>query len=285
MKTPLALLRCVALAVLAGVVLSPIMLAAQTPAPDSAKVERLKAQFIKGRELLDAGKPLEALEKFNAILEEEPKAPGSLMMAAMINMNLARFSKAIELLNRFRVLQPEDPRGLLMSIQAHQALKETKKAEALVKDMKRLRATGKVKGVLEAPFFVRERVRRPDGSMVVVNEFFDYRADPRRLFMAEQVSPRGQMMRRMDIAFDPQATKAVRAKDAKLANAEVFYLNEYIFQDGKLANVDVYRQIFSRPDYNKARDWLLDAIIMKPKPMARAEVKNGEIIFPEPALK
>ena len=284
MKTPVVFLRGVVLALVAATMWTPATLPAQTK--DPAKIAELRTKFNEGRKLLDEGKALEALEIFNAVLEEEPKARGSLMMAAIINMNLARFSKAVELLNRFRSLEPNDPNGISMLIQAHQALGNSKDAEAMIKQLKQLRATGGVPGLSEEDMFLRERVSRPDRSTVDIMEFYDYRKKPYRLYMANVTLPHGKLARRLDVAYDPEASKTVRAKDPKFRDAQVFYINEYNFgPDGKLAGVDVYRQVFARPPYDKARDWLIDAVIARPMPMAKGKVENGQVKFPEPVIK
>lgn len=284
MKTTLVFLRGMVLALVAATMWTPATLPAQTK--DPAKVAELKAKFNQGRQLLDEGKGLEALEVFNAILEEEPKARGSLMMAAIVNMNLARFSKAVELLNRFRALEPNDPNGVTMLIQAQQALGNSAKAEEMIRQLKQLRATGVVPALSQEDMFLRERVSRPDRSTVDIMEFYDYRKAPYRLYMANVVRPDGKLYRRLDVAYDPEASKAVRAKDPKLKDAQVFYINEYNFgPDGKLAGVDVYRQVFAKPPYDKARDWLVDAVIARPMPMAKGKVENGQVKFPEPVIK
>ncbi|MEM1060054.1 MAG: tetratricopeptide repeat protein [Verrucomicrobiota bacterium] len=271
------------LAVLAGALLAPLASPAQTQ--DPAKVAELRKQFTKGQALMDEGKMLEALDVFDAILEQEPKARGSLVMAAVINMNLARFSKAIELLNRFRALEPNDPNGLTMLIPAYQALNDTAKANEIVAQLKQLHASGTVPALSQEDYFLRERIQRPDGSQIEILEAYDFRQPPFHRLFARELNPQGRTKRQVFLLYDPEASRKVAAMDSKLRNAQVFFLTEDVRNaQGDLTAVNVYRQVFAPPPYEKARDWMTSAILMAPKPIAQRTVKDGKVVFPAPTL-
>jgi len=268
-----------AAAVLVAVLSTSPTASAQTT--DPAKVAELKSKYMAGSKLLEEGKPMEALELFNEVLEAEPKARGSLVKAAVCNLQLARYSKAIDLLNRFRALEPNDPNGLVMLIPAYEAINKSKEAEEMVNELKKLRASGTVPALSQEDFFLRERIIRPDGSRIELMEAYDYRKKPYIYVMARQMNPQNQPTRQLIFQYDPDASKVVAEKDPKLKGAQVFFLMERT-QGGK---VNIYRQLFGKPPYDKISDWMTSAILVPPTPISVGEMKDGKLIFPQPKLK
>ena len=100
--------------------------------------------------------------------------------------------------------------------------------------------------------FVRERIHQEQQD-VVISQFFDYTQDPNTVWMAEVFDPSGQLKRRLLLNYDAEATRALRAKDAKYQTAQVFTWFEHVLKDGQVKEIDAYLQIFSLPDYQKFR--------------------------------
>src|SRR5262249_29207568 len=63
---------------------------AGTPVDDAA------ALFTAGRALLDAGKPAEACAKFEAAIQLDPEAPGTMLNLGLCNRELRRYATALK---------------------------------------------------------------------------------------------------------------------------------------------------------------------------------------------
>ena len=123
-----------------------------------------------------------------------------------------------------------------------------------------------------SPCFVRERIHL-DGQDIVVSQFFDYTQDPNTVWMAEVFDPAsGQLKRRLLLNYDAETTRALRAKDAKYANTQVFTWFEHVIKEGQVKEIDAYLQIFALPDYAKFRSAMFALLTNPPKPIYSAPV-------------
>jgi tetratricopeptide (TPR) repeat protein len=241
----------------------PVILPAQTT--DPAKVQELARRFKEGVELENAGKFVEARKIFDGIIAEEPKAPGSLLCAGIASMQLNEFGRAIDYLQKFRVLQPKDGSALVFLIQANQALGRTAQVEPLAQELRAMRAEGnEVKGLTDQAFYERERAPRKDGTAVVVKEFYDEAKDPFLVWELTQLNAAGGTVRDMVISVD-------HAKDAAAKPTYVFA--EYAIKDGQPRQINIYRQEKQRPDYDAFRKWCEDALLDPPKPILIVPMK------------
>jgi tetratricopeptide (TPR) repeat protein len=239
--------------------------------PDPAKVAEYQKRFEEGYALEQAGKPTEARAIYDGILAEEPHAKRSLLEAGKISFKLGELAKADDYLEKLHVLVPDFPEAVELLIQINQALKRDVKVELLLRDFRELHDSGKVPELSSSLCFVRERIHA-DQQDIVISQFFDYTQDPETVWMAEVFDTGGQLKRRLLLNYDAETTRALRAKDAKYANTQVFTWFEHIIKDGQVREIDAYLQIFALPDYQKFRSAMFVILANPPKPIYSAPV-------------
>ena len=239
-----------------------------TPADtmDAAKVAAYQKRFNDGYALQQAGKLTEARAIYDGILAEQPEAKRSLLEAGRISFKLGELAKADAYLEKLHALAPDFPEAIELLIQINQALKHDVKAELLIRDFDALRSSGQVPGMSQSLCFVRERIDL-DQQSIVISQFFDYTQDPNTVWMAEVYDSAGQMKRRLLLNYDPDTTRALRAKDEKYANTQVFDWCEHQLVNGQVKQIDVYLQIFALPDYQKFRSAMLIILANPPHPI------------------
>ncbi len=242
-------------------------LSAQTT--DPAKVAALHEQFIQGLKLAEQAKPDEALAIFDGIIKQEPKAKGSLYYAGLLCIQLNQPEKAIDYLTRFHALDPDDYKHLVLLIQASQMLGRDLRVEEYRKALYAIRNSGKtIPGLTDDKAFPREKIFLDKGAgEIEINEFFDPKADPQIAWELMQRDDHGLMTRHLLLAYNKEATEALRKTDPKLAVAEVWLFGEIAIKDGKPVQYSLYRQEIALPAYSDFRKWALDAIKNPPKPI------------------
>jgi hypothetical protein len=156
-------------------------------------------------------------------------------------------------------------------IQNNQALKHDVKVELLARDFLQLHDSGKVPELSRSLCFVRERIHQ-DQQDIVISQFFDYTKDPNTVWMAEVFDSTGNLKRRLLLNYDADATKALRTKDAKYSNTQVFTWFEHVIKEGQVTEIDAYLQIFALPDYQKFRSAMFIILANPPKPIYSAPV-------------
>jgi tetratricopeptide (TPR) repeat protein len=252
----------------------PAQPGATTPGADEtdpAKIADFKERFKQGNALQDAGRLIEARKIYDGILAEDPNARGSLFEAGETSMRLGEMAKADVYLSRLHELEPNFAPAIELLIQVNQALKRDVKVELLIRDFAALRQSGNAPDLAASLCFVRERVDLGQ-QVVVISQFFDYMQDPNTVWMAEVFDPGGQLKRRLLLNYDAAATQALRAKDASLANAQVFTWFEHVIKSGQVTGVNAYLQIFALPDYQKFRSAMFVILANPPKPIYSAPV-------------
>jgi tetratricopeptide (TPR) repeat protein len=251
---------------------------APAPAPaaplDPAKIAEYQKRFAQGYELEKEGKLADALAIYEGILAEQPNAKRSLLEAGRICLELNEPAKADAYLDTLHTIVPEFPEAMELLIQANETLKHDVKVERLIREFRALRDSGKVPGFSDSLFFEREHIRLDDGSEIVFTEFFDYTKPPYYTLKAEMFGPEPdhESKRVLLLKYDPDGTQAVRAKDPKMAHDEVFILAEPFFSGGKINRIDVYQELLSTPEYNKARSMMLLIMAHPPKAIYSAPV-------------
>jgi hypothetical protein len=90
--------------------------------------------------------------------------------------------------------------------------------------------------------------------------------------MAEVYDSSGQLKRRLLLNYDADATRALRARDAKYADTQVFTWIGHVIKDGQVKEIDAYLQIFALPDYQKFRSAMFVILANPPKPIYSAPV-------------
>ena len=201
------------------------------------------------------------------------------MHAGEISFELGDPSKANGYLERLCALVPDEemeklheqkpdefPDVLELLIEVNQALKHDVKVELLIQRLTDLRKSGDLPGLSKRLWFDRELIKS-DRQNIVISQFFDYTQDPNTVWMAEVFDPSGQLKRRLLLNYDATTTQALRAKDAKYANTQVFTWFEHVIKDGQVKEIDAYLQIFALPDYQKFRSAMLVILAHPPKPI------------------
>jgi tetratricopeptide (TPR) repeat protein len=230
---------------------------------DPTKIAALQSRFAEGQSLEEQGKLSEALAVFDGIIAEAPDAKGSLREAGMITYRMGDLTRADGYFSKLHQLVPDYPAAIESLIQINQALKRDVKVAILNKEFHELRAAGKV----PKPYFVRERIDLGQGRQLVMTEFFDYTQEPDTVWTGEVFDSSGNRQRWFLLNYEADATKAMRAKDPRLAQAEVFNLYEYLMKDDKPTEIDVYKNYIGLPDYRKTRVDILGLIAQPAKPL------------------
>jgi len=237
---------------------------------DPAKVAELHDRFVQGLQLLQQGKSEDALAIFDGILKEVPNAPGSLTMAATVELQLGQPEKALDYLNPLYALNPKDYKSIVLLIQANQELHRDIRVEQYRKELFAIRNAGpEIHGLTDAQDYPREKIY-PDnkGGEIELNEFFDYKSDPYIAWEALQVAPDGTLVRHLIASYNPEETAELRKKDpVKLADVEAFLFGEFVIKDKQIKQFNLYRQETQMPTYDEFRSWVLDAIKEPPKPI------------------
>jgi tetratricopeptide (TPR) repeat protein len=229
--------------------------------------DALRSKFQEGRQLIEQGKPAEALAVFESILKEDERARGSLSHAGYANLLLGRPAEALRHLDRFRALEPNHVTGLVWSIQAYQALGQTTQAEKLRAELAGLRhSSNPPKDIAGKLLFPRERISRPDG-ITIISDYFEPGNAPNLAYSADVLLGNGKLQRRLAVHYDPAATREAIAAGKLAGKAQIYFLEEYLATSGKGTERRIYRQAFERPTYEVARGWLLDAIAKTPEPI------------------
>jgi tetratricopeptide (TPR) repeat protein len=241
---------------------------------DAAKVAEYQKRFAQGMALEQAGKLPEARQIFEGILAEQPNARGSLLESGRISFKLGDLAKANNYLQKLHELEPNFPQAIELLIQINQALGRDVAVELLLRDFRTLHDSGKDPQLQQSLCFVRERIPFHDDT-VVVSQFFDYTAEPNTVWMGEVVNPAGKLKQRLLLNYDADATKALRARDAKFANTEVFTWFGHEITNDKVTTVNAYLQIFALPDYQKFRSALLVILANPPKPIYSSPIPAG----------
>lgn len=265
------------------------------PTPDPAKVADFEKRFAQGMELEKQDKLPEARAIYEGILADDPTAKRSLLHAGMISFQLGEMAKANDYLSRLRAIVPDDqltrlhvqkpdefPDVLDLLIQINQVLKRDVKVDILLKEYRALHDSNKVPEFSRSLSFVREQFHQGQDE-VVVSQFFDFTSAPYTVWMAEAIDDNGHIQRRLLLNYDPEATKALRAKDPKYANTEVFSWMEHVIKNDKVSAINVYLQIFALPDYAKFRSAMLLILTNPPKPIYSAPVDAAATPAPAPA--
>jgi tetratricopeptide (TPR) repeat protein len=230
---------------------------------DPAKIAEFQSRFAQGQQLEEEGKLTEALAVYDGIIADAPDAKGSLRAAGLISMRLGDLARADGYFEKLHQLVPDYPMAIESLIQINQALKREVKVAILNREFHDLRAAGKVPN----PYFVRERINLTQGDQLVMTEFFDYHGEPFTVWMGEVFDATGARKRWFLLNYEPDATKALRAKDARLAQAEVFNLYEYVLQGDQPREIDVDKNYIGLPDYQKTRIDMLAIIANPVKPL------------------
>jgi tetratricopeptide (TPR) repeat protein len=238
---------------------------------DPAKVAEYQQHFAHGVELEQAGKLTDARQIFEGILAEQPNARGSLLESGRISFQLGDLAKANNYLEKLHELEPDYPQAIELLIQINQALGRDVRVELLARDFRTLHDSGKVPQLQQSLCFVRERIPFHDDT-VMVSQFFDYTIDPNTVWMGEELDPSGKLKQRVLLNYDADATHALRGKDARFANIEVFTWFGHDIKDGQVTGIKAYQQILALPDYQKFRSALLLILANPPKPIYSAAV-------------
>ena len=133
-------------------------------------------------------------------------------------------TKADDYLEKLHALVPDFPEAIELLIQINQALKRDVKVELLAARFPRA-ARQRQGARIDPVALLRARAHSTSTSRtIVISQFFDYTQDPNTVWMAEVFDADGDLKRRILLNYDPDATRALRAKDAKYASDRGLHL-------------------------------------------------------------
>jgi tetratricopeptide (TPR) repeat protein len=201
---------------------------------DTAVLEKLRAEFQRGKAEFEAGRAAEALEIFDRILKIDPQARGSLLLSGLALLERNDFAAAAERLDRFLVLEPGHPTGLLNAVKAHQSAGQTAAAESARQLLMARVASGEASRLDGMVSYERERILSVDGRRVSVLETFPGRPSEVRwsyLVMGGD----GKVQRRLEWRVaEGRKGEEVRKLMPGLPPGEVWVLGERIEEGGEI---------------------------------------------------
>ena len=247
---------------------------APTASLDPGKVAEYQHRFETGYALQKQGQLEQARTIYDGIIAEQPDAKRSLLEAGRISLELNQPQKADEYLEKLHVIVPDFPEAIELLIQANEALRRDIKAERLMREFRALRDSGKVPGFTDSLFFEREHIPLDAGNEVIISQFFDYTKPPYYALRAELYGANHQRQRVLLLKYDPEGTEMVRKKDPKLVHDNVFILAEPFYTGTRMTKINVYQELMSTPDYDKARTMLLLILNQTPKPIYSTPVND-----------
>jgi tetratricopeptide (TPR) repeat protein len=201
----------------------------------------------------------------DGIIKEEPKARGSLLIAGMASLELFEPAKAIEYLDAFRKLEPLDPQGIMLAIEANQEDKRTAKVEALLKELYELRKTNAKLQSTEN--FIRERFKSSDNRLVVIREYFDCKIPPYKVWEVSEVNIKtNEKTRSLDFSYNVGASEVAK-------EGENYFLGETVIKNSQPLQINIYREEKNRPEYSVFRKWITDTIKQPPTPIYSAPLQ------------
>lgn len=204
----------------------------------------------------------------DTIIKEEPKARGSLLIAGMASLELFEPVKAIEYLEAFRKLEPLDPQGLMLLIEANQEDKRTAKVESLIKELFELRKTNSK--LQSTQSFIRERIKTQENRLLLIREYFDSKKPPYKVWeISESNMKTNEKTRSLDFSYNLGASEVEK-------KGEAYFLGETIIKNGVPVQINIYREEKTVPDYSVFRKWILDTIKLPPVPIYSAPFQSKE---------
>ncbi len=242
--------------------LSPLICAQNIDPQKRLEFER---RFKEAVSFIEKQDYLAARKICDSILKEEPKARGSLLIAGMASLELFESAKAIEYLDTFRKLEPQDPQGLLLLIEAHQEEKKTAKVEALLKELRELRKTNtKLQSTAN---FIRERFKSEENKMVIIREYFDFKKPPYKVWEISEVNLKtSERIRSIDFSYNVGASEISK-------KGEAFFLGETVLKEAIPVQINIYREEKNLPDYSVFRKWIVDTIKHPPTPIYSSPIQ------------
>jgi tetratricopeptide (TPR) repeat protein len=246
-----------------------------------AQIADYQKRFEAGYALQKQGQLLQARAIYEGILAEQPDAKRSLLEAGRISLELNDLAKADAYLEKLHALVPDFPDAYELLIQVNQGLKRDIKVERLVREFRALRDSGRVPGFSQSLFFERERVELSGDQSIVFTQFFDFTQPPYYALKAELFGPGHASERVLLLKYDVDGTQELHKKDPAASNGNVFILAEPISLNGKMTRIDVYQELFTTPDYTKARDLMLGIFVRTPKPVYSAPVDPAAAAPPQ----
>lgn len=236
---------------------------AQNMTPE--KRSDFERRFKEAMTALNSGQYSEARSICEGIIKEEPQARGSLLISAMASLELFEPEKAAPRIDAFRKLEPQSPEGILISIEANQALKKTAMVQSLLKDLLELRKTNtKLKS---QPFFTRERFESAPKRVTIIREYYDSTQPPFKVWEVTEVNTSTQLeTRSLDFSYN------VGSGESK--SGDPYFFSEIARVNGIPEQINIYREEKTKPEYSVFRGWIAAALQSPPKPIYTAPYRS-----------
>jgi tetratricopeptide (TPR) repeat protein len=242
------------------------------PAKNITREDNLRLRYQRGCTLDQQGRWSEALQVFQGILKEEPQARGSLLMAGIVLNKMARYTEAVEHLEKFRKLEPADFRGIVHLIQAKQALKDEAAVAELKAELIKLRNTPPLQeGLAGSLSYRRERIplsTEEGGPYMAILEFFNPELDPFVEWFADIYNGDGILKRRFLLGYESSAVTVSPTKKERVRASDAMILGEVRSQEDVPKEFIVYQRLEKRPTYAEARRAFLQLFRKTPEPIA-----------------
>jgi len=213
---------------------------AQVVTPERQK--ELREKFLEGKKLVDQKRFLPALDIFKGILNEDPKARGSLLMSALTYNQLLMFTTASELFDRFLALEPDHVAGNMGALKAYQSSGKIEKALQARTHLLKLQRQGKDPRFQILLSFERQVKKLPGGEVISVQEAFPGKQGFvwKLLLLGEKMT---SIERTIEWKRADPAQKEIMGVDA---TSELWILGEPLYQSGELEEYKV-RKIHTGP--------------------------------------
>jgi tetratricopeptide (TPR) repeat protein len=241
------------------------LLAADKPAkqpPSQVEIEALRDRFRQGVVLMSQGSNESALKIFNAILDTDPNARGSLLMAGIASNQLGNYLQASDYFDRFLALEPKNSAGLIGAIKANQALNLTPKVDTLRERLVQLRKEGKDIKLNRMISYERQRIPLPGGTGISILESFDD-SNAQAIWSFNLIGPENKLIRRIELISCPEEFKGQ-------PDASPFMLAEPVYEGEIIARYKIIEGLQEMPSYEPLRNKVVKMLEATPKPAASA---------------
>jgi tetratricopeptide (TPR) repeat protein len=219
--------------------------------PSQQDIEKVEKLFQTANELMDKGKPAEAILRYKEALAILPGDPSLLFNGGLAAYMAKDYATAADLWKQLKSAEPEDWQVRTKLVQAYQAMGKLQERDAERAELFQLRKTGKITELSQLPHYCREQFE-VNKLKVMVFEHFELKGD-RALRYAFRVLDEAGDAEAFRISLGSyETTNAIWRETANpkpKAGDRLFHLDGY-FKDGHVT----YGMFTPEPSYDDIRN-------------------------------
>ncbi|MBI3832239.1 MAG: hypothetical protein HY291_22140 [Planctomycetes bacterium] len=240
-------------------------------APTAQEREALEFK-VAGDELMEAGKPAEALAKYKLAFEKDPKHQETLYNGGLAAFLSGDFKTAAEWWKRLKEKAPDDWRLRAKLIQAYQALNDAKARDAERAELFALRAKSKDEDFLHWPSYCRDQLSA-NGKKVMAFEYFKLEGDRAMRYRFSVLNAEGNKEEYFISLGSYELTNAVARETGSLKEGErLFHLDGYYQGEREHRTFGMFKK---EPTYDETRALVIQVLEEKLDALSSSVVGGG----------